>query len=344
MKALRSSLIFILFILCSTTIVVSRDKGKGIYSIAFYNVENLFDIYHDHGKNDFEYMPNSKREWNRIKYKSKLKRLDTVLGELSRDVVEEGPILIGLAEVENFKVIQDLLIQPNLLRDNYQYVHYEGPDKRGIDCALIYNPKLFLPKATKLVESAPFEGDTIHKTRGFLIVRGVVRPAAEELTVIVNHWPSRGAEAPVRIHAAKQVKHITDSLYREDKNAKIIIMGDLNDDPMDSSVVEGLGAKKHIKDVKKRGFYNPWWSILEDDGIGTLMYRGKWNLFDQIIISESLLKKNRGLYYYGSEVFKRDYLFQTEGKYSGSPLRTYGGVEWLDGYSDHLPTIIYLKK
>ncbi len=335
--------ILLLMLLLVVLPVQAQKKSKTLYSIAFYNVENLFDTYHDEGKNDYEYLPEGRKEWTYDKYKSKLLKLDQVLGELSRDQVPEGPIAIGLAEVENFKVIHDLLIQPNLAKDNYQYVHYEGPDMRGIDCALIYNPKLFLPIATKLVPSVPFQGDTIHKTRGFLVVRGNVIPENDELTLIVNHWPSRGAEAPVRMHAAKQVKEITDSLYRDNKNAKIIIMGDLNDDPMDPSLTVGIGAKKYKKEVKEKGFYNPWWSILEDDGVGTLMYRGKWNLFDQILISNSLLKENSKLKYKAAEVFKRDYLFQKEGKYKGSPLRTHGGKLWLDGYSDHLPTIIYLQ-
>lgn len=321
----------------------AQNNEKELYSIGFYNVENLFDTYHDEGKNDTEYVAGGRRGWDYAKYKSKLANLDRVLGELARERVASGPIVIGLAEVENFKVIQDLLIQPHLSRDNYQYVHYEGPDKRGIDCALLYNPELFLPIQTKLVLSTPFDGDTIHKTRGFLVVRGKVKPANDELTIIVNHWPSRRADAPVRIHAAQQVKAITDSLYRADSGSKIIVMGDLNDDPMDPSVAEYLGARKRVVEVDKGEFFNPWWSILEDDGVGTLMYRGKWNLFDQILVSYNLLNSEKGLSYVDAEVFRRDYLFQQDGKYKGVPLRTYGGRRWLDGYSDHLPTIIYLK-
>ncbi|HJD91146.1 endonuclease/exonuclease/phosphatase family protein [Bacteroides coprosuis] len=318
-----------------------KKKAETLYSIAFYNVENLFDTIHDSGKNDYEYLPDGRREWDREKYTNKLKNIAQVLSELSRDRVKEGPVVIGLAEVENFRVLQDLISEP-ALKNEYQFVHYEGPDKRGIDCALLYNPKLFTPTASVLVPSTPFEGDTIHKTRGFLVVTGNV--ADEEMTFIVNHWPSRGAKAPVRVHAANQVKAITDSLYAVNKKAKIVVMGDLNDDPMDESVSVAFGAKKFVKDVKKEGFYNPWWEILEDKGVGTLMYRGAWNLFDQIIISQPLLKAKKGLRYVDSEVFMRDYLFQKTGKYKGSPLRTHGGQTWLNGYSDHLPTIIYVEK
>ena len=130
---------------------------------------------------------------------------------------------------------------------------------------------------------------------------------------------------------------------RTDPDLKLIIMGDLNDDPMDLSLAV-LGAKKHVEDMTEDDLYNPWWVTLEDKGVGTLLYRGKWNLFDQIILSSTLLRATKGLKYDHNEVFMRDYLFQQDGKYKGAPLRTYGGRVWLDGYSDHLPTIIYMRK
>ena len=262
-----------------------------------------------------------------------------VLSSLSRDRVSQGPAFIGVAEVENDRVLDDLLKQPSL--SAYKYIHYEGPDKRGIDCALLYDPQQFEVTRSKLVFSEPYQGDTVHLTRGFLIVDG--RMAGERVCVIVNHWPSRGAQSPVRVHAARQVKALADSLRNEDRKLKLFIMGDMNDDPMDESM-QTLGARKYKKEVKKADFYNPWWETLEDEGVGTLLYRGKWNLFDQIVLSKPLLKKRRGLRYDHHEVFYRDYLIQQDGKYKGSPLRTHGGRTWLNGYSDHLPTIIYMKK
>ena len=236
-------------------------------------------------------------------------------------------------------MLTDLVSQPAI--SNYKFIHYEGPDKRGIDCALLYDPQQFTVTNSKLVLSTPFEGDTVHLTRGFLIVDG--RLADERVCVIVNHWPSRGAKSPVRVHAAKQVKALTDSLLREDKKLKLFVMGDMNDDPMDESM-QTLGARKYISGMKAKQFYNPWWKTLEDKGVGTLLYRGKWNLFDQIVLSRPLVKTKKGLRYDHNEVFIRDYLIQQDGKYKGSPLRTHGGRVWLNGYSDHLPTIIYLKK
>ena len=306
-------------LLVVATMAQGRKQTRfDLYSVAFYNLENLFDTIHDEGKNDHDFLPDGRYAWGTKKYEAKLKNLARVLSELSRNEVPQGPACIGVAEVENRRVLDDLLAQPAL--SQYKYVHYEGPDKRGIDCALLYDPAQFQVNCSRLVLSKPFQGDTTHLTRGFLIVDGEL--AGKRLCLIVNHWPSRGADSPVRVHAARQVKALKDSLFREDRKLKLVVMGDLNDDPMDESLQE-LGARKHPKDVKKREFYNPWWETLEDDGIGTLCYRGKWNLFDQILITRPLLKARRGLRYEGHEVF---------------------GRKWLNGYSDHLPTIIYLKR
>lgn len=331
--------IILSFCLVCCLAVNGQNRERKLYSVAFYNLENLFDTIHDAGKNDYDFLPDGSYRWTSHKYEAKLKNMATVLSQLSRDKVPEGPAFIGVAEVENNRVLDDLLARPEI--SNYKYVHYEGPDKRGIDCALLYDPAQFSVNHSKLVLSAPFQGDTLHPTRGFLIVDGQL--AGERVCVIVNHWPSRGAKSPVRVHAARQVKALKDSLLREDKKLKLVVMGDMNDDPMDESM-QALSARKYAKQVKKGEFYNPWWETLEDEGVGTLLYRGKWNLFDQIVISRPLLKARKGLRYADHEVFVRDYLFQQDGKYKGSPLRTHGGRTWLNGYSDHLPTIIYLKK
>lgn len=319
--------------------IIAQSTERSLYSVAFYNLENLFDTIHDAGKNDYEFLPDGSYQWTAKKYEAKLKNLSTVLSSLSRELVPEGPAVIGVAEAENRRVLTDLVNQPAI--SNYEFIHYEGPDKRGIDCALLYDPKQFTVTNSKLVLSTPFEGDTVHLTRGFLIVDGQL--AGERICFIVNHWPSRGAESPVRVHAAKQVKALTDSLLHIDKKMKIVVMGDMNDDPMDESM-QALGARKYRTGMKPGQFYNPWWETLEDKGVGTLLYRGKWNLFDQIVLSRPLVKAKKGLRYNHNEVFIRDFLIQQDGKYKGSPLRTHGGRMWLNGYSDHLPTIIYLKK
>ncbi len=319
--------------------IIAQSTERSLYSVAFYNLENLFDTIHDAGKNDYEFLPDGSYQWTAKKYEAKLKNLSTVLSSLSRELVPEGPAVIGVAEAENRRVLMDLVNQPAI--SNYEFIHYEGPDKRGIDCALLYDPKQFTVTNSKLVLSTPFEGDTVHLTRGFLIVDGQL--VGERICFVVNHWPSRGAESPVRVHAAKQVKALTDSLLHIDKKMKIVVMGDMNDDPMDESL-QALGARKYRTGMKPGQFYNPWWETLEDKGVGTLLYRGKWNLFDQIVLSRPLVKAKKGLRYDHNEVFIRDFLIQQDGKYKGAPLRTHGGRVWLNGYSDHLPTIIYLKK
>ncbi|MBQ8501283.1 MAG: endonuclease/exonuclease/phosphatase family protein [Bacteroides sp.] len=329
----------LLLVLCCLAFysLQAQNKQRRLHSVAFYNLENLFDTLHDAGKNDTEFLPDGSYRWTARKYEAKLKNLAKVLSELAREETPQGPACIGVAEVENRRVLNDLVGQPAI--SNYRFIHYEGPDKRGIDCALLYDPAQFSVRSSKLVLSEPFQGDTTHLTRGFLIVDGEL--AGRRLCVIVNHWPSRGAESPVRVHAARQVKALADSLRREDKRLNLIVMGDLNDDPMDESLAT-LGARKWQKEVKKGEFYNPWWEVLEDEGIGTLSYRGKWNLFDQILLSRPMLKGKKSLRYSHSEVFRPEYLFQQEGRYKGTPLRTHGGRTWLNGYSDHLPTIVYL--
>ena len=313
-----------------------NGKERRLHSAAFYNLENLFDTLHDAGKNDSEFLPDGRYTWTALKYESKLKNMARVLGELGRDVTPQGPAFIGVAEVENHRVLDDLLLQAPVKQ--YKYVHYEGPDKRGIDCALLYDPAQFKVKKSRLVLSEPYQGDTTHLTRGFLIVMGKL--AGERVCIIVNHWPSRGAASPVRVHAARQVKVLADSLMQKHKKLKLIVMGDLNDDPMDESLAT-LGARKYQEEVQPGEFYNPWWETLEDKGVGTLVYRGKWNLFDQILLSHTWLTAKKGLRYERSEIFMREYLFQQDGKYKGTPLRTHGGRTWLNGYSDHLPTIVY---
>ncbi len=338
---MRKLFFLLLFLVPGLAQNAHAQKKETLYSVAFYNLENLFDTIHDTGKDDYEFLPDGDMKWTPEKYLAKQKNMSTVLSMLSREKVPAGPAFIGVAEIENRRVLEDLVKQPALAADNYQIVHYEGPDKRGIDCALLYNPKQFEVISSKLAPYV-YVDDTVHKTRGFLIVNGKL--AGDNVCVIVNHWPSRGATSPARVRAAQQVKALKDSLLAGNKNLKLIVMGDMNDDPMDESMAVTLGAKKFANEVKAGEFFNPWWSTLEDKGVGTLLYRGKWNLFDQIVVSSSLLTATKGLKYDHNEVFLRDFLIQQDGKYKGSPLRTHGGKTWLNGYSDHLPTIIYLKK
>ena len=275
--------------------------------------------------------------------------MSRALADMGTDVLPNiGCAIIGLAEVENSKALDDLIAQPALSARNYQYVHIEGPDRRGIDCALLYNPSLFSVKNTRLVPYVQkLKKDSAFYTRGFLTVSGTL--ADENVAVIVCHLPSRFSESFYRELGAEQVKAIKDSLLNDDPNCKVFVMGDMNDDPIDKSMAGILKGKANIKDVNEGDMYNPWYNILVKEGVGTLLYQGSWNLFDQILVTPNLLNKDdkkdfSSLKFWKNQIFKRDYLFQTEGKYKGSPKRTTAGGVWLDGYSDHLPVVVYLVK
>ena len=335
----------------------NAQKQYQLYGIGFYNLENLFDTCHDVGHNDYEYLPDGTNRWTGLKYTHKLRNMAQVLSEMGTDRIPIGCAAIGVSEVENAKCLADLCEQEPLKARNMQFVHIEGPDQRGVDCALLYNPKLFKVTDVKLVPYIYVKPeDSLRATRGFLTVKGVL--AGEDVAIIVNHLPSRFAGSFYREEGGRQIREVKEELLRENPNVKMFIMGDMNDDPQDKSMSEALGAVRKIKDVEDGGLWNPWWDVLAS-GTGTLQYDGGWNLFDQIILSKSLLDTKHmksgkpvdlkkidctSMKYFGHQVFRRDYLFQREGRYKGNTKRTHAGGVWLDGYSDHLPTVVYVVK
>jgi hypothetical protein len=339
----RITFLIACLLLVSVTSSARKSLKGSQYAIGFYNLENLFDTCHDAGKNDYEYLPEGTFKWDTEKYINKLHNLARVLSEMASDRLPEGCAAIGVAEVENAKCLADLCNEAPLKQRNIQYIHVEGPDQRGIDCGLIYNPALFSIRDVKLVPYIYKQPqDSLKATRGFLVVSGML--ACEHVTIIVNHLPSRGAVAYYREEGGRQLKAVKDSLLQVDPTQKLLIMGDMNDDPQDASMAECLGAKREMSEVGEGDLFNPWWNVLAS-GEGTLSYKGRWNLFDQIILSPSLLHPEAGTLAYDThEIFRRDYLIRQDGPYAGTPLRTHGGGEWLNGYSDHLPTIVYLKK
>ena len=346
---MKKSVVFIALALLLGCGVAHTQKKYSVYGVGFYNLENLFDTCHDEGKNDYEYLPDGTNKWTGLKYSHKLKNMARVLSEMGTDKLPGvGCAAIGVSEVENAKCLTDLCNQEPLKAKNFQFVHIEGPDKRGVDCGLLYNPKLFTVRNVKLVPYIYIKPEDAERaTRGFLVVSGTM--AGEHVTIIVNHLPSRGAVSFYREEGGRQLRIVKDSLVAEDPDVKLLIMGDMNDDPQDKSMAVQLGAKRKMKDVEAPGgLWNPWWDVLAS-GTGTLQYQGAWNLFDQIIPSYSLLdikgtKNYSSLKLWNYQIFTRDYLFQKEGKYKGNTLRTHAGGVWLDGYSDHLPTVVYLIK
>ncbi len=324
------------------TLAVYPQKGK-YYSIGFYNLENLFDTIHAEGKNDYEFLPKGVNKWDSKKYNSKIKNLASVLAELGTGLQPTGASIVGVCEVENSNTLNDLIKTETIARRGWKYIHMESNDTRGIDCALLYNPKDFRPAATQLVPYKNSDGSR-HRTRGILVVSGTL--AKEQIHIIVNHWPSRHSKSPSRERAATQVKSLKDSIVRLHPESKLIIMGDFNDNPDNISLKDSLKARRNISEAKNaHDLYNPYWNILRKEKRGSIKYRDRWQLYDQIIISGNLCgEKRKGLKYAKSEIHVRPHMINSEGRYKDYPKRTHADGRWLNGYSDHLPVVIYLYK
>ncbi len=314
--------------------------------IGFYNLENLFDTINDPHKWDEEFLPDGAKHWNSEKYNIKLKHLAHVIHLLGTDDVKTGPIILGVAEIENRRVLEDLVRQPEIADRHYGIIHFEGPDRRGVDVAMLYNPRYFRPLNARPVH---VELPNHHPTRDILYVCGIL-DHTDTLHILVNHWPSRlGGQKrsePLRDTAAAVARRVIDSVFAINPKAKIVVMGDLNDDPTDECVVKYIRAKGRIKDLGSGDLYNTMYKKYKK-GIGSLAYGDTWNLFDQIMISQALLTKfndHNGYVYLKSVVFRAPFLFQKTGRFAGYPYRTFAGGEFLGGYSDHLPTYIILYK
>lgn len=325
--------------------------------VAFYNLENLFDTIDDENVDDSQFLPKGSYAWTGTKYKNKIHNMALAISQIG--TIIEGkrlhcPAILGLCEIENIGVTRDLVNDPILKPYNFGIVHYESGYYRGVDVALIYQKDHF-----KVLNSVPYvyidSTNLEYKTRDQLLVSGIFME--DTLHIIVNHWPSRfGGEkrsAPKRAIAARLSRHIADSLLNANPKANIIVMGDFNDDPKDKSVNEILQAphKRSINpsesEFKSDDLVNLT-SKMYNEGVGTLCYRGVWNLFDQIVVSQNLLGNDRNSIKTSETwtgIFNSSRLKQQEGPYSGYPLRTHAGGVYLNGYSDHFPVYaIFVKK
>lgn len=339
-------LFLLIFALLLAGAVQAQNQKARVYGVAFYNLENLFDTINNNGSYDHEFSPQGSRQWNGKKYWSKINNLAMAISNMTTQTTPMGPAIIGVSEIENKGVLDDLVKAPAIKKWMLQVVHHDSPDRRGVDVGLLYNPRMFrvldVTNHTLTIPSNPR-----FRTRDQMCVTGIL--GSDTVSVIVNHWPSRlgGQEQSsyLREAAAELSKHIADSLWNIRPNQGVIIMGDLNDDPNDKSCAKVLGAKRDAKGVEPHGFYNPWWKKL-DEGIGTLAYKSQWNLFDQIIVSGTLLEANNpgGLNYWRAQVNNFDFLKDTKGSRQGYPLRTYSAGVFLDGFSDHFPTEIFLVR
>ena len=318
-------------------------KKVQVYGVAFYNLENLFDTINNNGKYDKEFSPQGKNQWDSRRYWKKINNLGYAISQMPTKSTPMGPAIIGVSEVENITVLQDLVKDKHIADWNLQIVHHDSPDRRGIDVGLLYNPRFFKVINVKnhylKIDSLPY-----FRTRDQMCVVAIL--GGQRVGIIVNHWPSRrGGEAQsswLRESAAALTHHIADSLLTVDPNIGVIVMGDLNDDPFNKSCAVVMGGKKSEKEVQPGGFYNPFWKKL-DDGIGSYTYRGGWNLFDQIMVNYNLLPQGKSrLKCSNALVLNKDFLKQQEGQYRGYPFRTFSSGVWTGGYSDHFPTEIFL--
>lgn len=347
-----------LIILCVllTQSVFAQNKSYTVHTVAFYNLENLFDTIRDEKIYDEEWTPKGQRKWDTRKYNQKLKNLSRVISEIGTDENANMPTILGVSEIENKRVLEDLVDQPDLKSANYGIVHFDSPDRRGIDVGLLYQKRFFTPihiKSVPLYIYDNTEASTKHLnqgkgkriyTRDQLVVTGLLE--GEEISFIVSHWPSRsGGEkrsSPNREAAAALNKKIIDSLYQINPNAKVITMGDFNDGPYNKSVKDVLKAEGKRDNVKAKGLYNPMWQM-QQDGLGTLAYRDAWDVFDQIVVTEPLIQKDYSTYrFWKARIFSKPYMIQRSGQYKGYPLRNQMSGE--PGFSDHFPVYIYLIK
>ena len=363
-----SNVISIIFLCFSIVNAAAQPKKYVIHTVAFYNFENLFDTIDDPETFDEEWTPSGLQRWTIDKYQKKLSNLARVLSEIGSAENSDSPTFIGGCEIENRGVLEDLIKEPKLIEKYYGIIHFDSPDKRGIDVALLYQKNKFQPtsyinlplyiykkqsktdKDLKLVyeESSDDEiqvstyNNRVY-TRDQLLVTGFLD--GEEINIIVNHWPSRsGGEkksSPFREAAGALNRRVIDSLQRLNPNAKVITMGDLNDGPYNKSVKIALGAKAKKSEVTQFGIYNPFEEMAKN-GMGTIAYRDAWDIFDQIMVSETLIQSDYSSFrYWKAGIYNKPFLIQNSGQYKGYPLR-HSNTEI--GFSDHFPVYIYLIK
>ena len=348
---MKKNTLILTFILLNIFLGCSQKSPKqyAIRTIAFYNLENLFDTINDVTKND-EASPIMELKYNRSKvYWDKIDKLGSTIAQIGTDKANTSPAIIGVSEVENLNVLEDLVKSKHLAKKQYGIIHYDSPDKRGIDVALLYQKRYFKPIHHEAFNPNIYANNKKIYTRDQLLVSGYLDD--DLIHLIVNHWPSRRggekASRPNREKAAYQNTKIIKQIRKQDSNAKILIMGDFNDDPINSSFKKVLKTKSRKKNVNKDDLYNPYEDMFRR-GFNTLKYRDKINLFDQIIISSPLLdtgKKEFSSYkMYKSMIFNKRFLTTKKGKYKGYPFRSFSNGAYTGGYSDHYPVYMYLIK
>lgn len=331
----------LLVLISAALIIVSCSEQKKEYTIAFYNVENLFDTINHPDKWDDDFTPEGKLKFNTERYQDKLNKLSLVLSSIDTLSL---PSIVGLCEIENRKVIEDLCNQSALSSGNYGIAHTESPDKRGIDCALIYKKSDFKYIKHEVI-NIQFPWEPEYTTRDILHVEGVLGKK-DTVHVFVNHWPSRrgGQEKSEknRVFVAEQLKKAIDKIQTSNADAKIMVMGDFNDEPNNISVSTTLNAGNNQSSTNPSDLYNLVYNM-DVKGEGTYNYRGNWNMLDHIIVSSSLINQEKGLTtsYDAARIFNEEWICYKNKQGVLVPSRTYGGPNYYGGFSDHFP--VYFK-
>lgn len=334
--------IFVAVVLLSMGMVFGQNKKKAI--IGFYNLENLFDTENDPNKNDEQFLPEGDYQWTPERYQKKLENMASVICLIGQEY--GGLVVLGVSEVENQRVLEDLVATDKLKPLNLGVCHHDSPDRRGVDVAYLYSKDRF-----KILDTNAFPVTTPEDpnfiTRDHFLMTGVI-DGSDTVHFIVMHWPSKlGGEKrsmPKRAAAAQVARHIADSILATNIDANIVFMGDFNDNPTAKSMKEYLKPKNKIKDVERGDLFNPMWKMFQD-GIGTYAYHDTWDVIDQIVISSNLVNPTRNNYkYVEAKVFRKNFMLTQTGSYIGYPFRTYAGGAYQGGYSDHFPVYIILEK
>lgn len=346
MKLFLSFLFFLFFFI---QIPHCQNINYEIRTIAFYNVENLFDTINNPDTFDEDFTPSGKNNYTHEVYFKKIENISKVISEIGAEKTKTSPAIIGLAEIENRAVLEDLIHSEKLKNKQYNIIHYDSPDLRGIDVALLYQEKYFSPLSHETFEVKLWEenGNRIY-TRDQLLVSGLL--GDDLIFIIVNHWPSRrGGQLrsnPKREKAAYVTSQIIKKIKLENENAKIFVMGDFNDDPTDISIKNVLKSNNSIEKLGDSTLYNPMENLYKK-GLNTLGYRDQINLFDQILMTPdciSLDYQYNSFQYFKVGIFNPSYLITNKGRYKGYPFRSFGNGHFTGGYSDHFPVYVYVIK
>jgi endonuclease/exonuclease/phosphatase family protein len=334
-------LIPVFLLLCLLTLKGQAQKKANSFVVLSYNVENLFDTVDTPGFKDEDFTPGGVKNWTWDRYKKKLGALGKVISSLPG---KEMPAIIGLAEVENRTVLEDLAKVRGLRRSKYKIIHEEGADPRGIECAILYRPELFKYETHEYVPvEDPSNPDYLY--RGILHVKGIA-PDGSILHIFMNHWKSRSGGTKTkkqRMFTAISLRKQLDLLLSRESGFKVIMMGDFNDEPTNQSISNGLSATGKRKNIHMGDHYNLFYDLHNLENQGSYSYKGQWNMLDQVIISHNLLNQKKGLSttFEGGAILKEEWMLYHSEKYGEMlPSATYGGPEYFGGPSDHLPVYV----